>query len=241
MPITTGYQQLQPRFILGTGQWVSMAAEQMVGADFDRANQLRDHFPFFPIGQSDMVVIPRVQTLGTASFPPRESANTDSSTTTLREPPEMVEMASIEGSFNLTNYPVAVQSFSIDQLELQMEFKKIAIRITFWDQFFRPQQPNGFRGLPDLVDPSQSRAADGLLTLEDLDRLSERVTEADSEMDRKVLVMNNTTFVEFVRLVRRTGSPMTYTNFNGRRYATHNIGSAGTAASCSDTPGAWPD
>ena len=222
MPFSQGYPQLQPEFILGTQQWVSTVAEQMVGADIDRINQLRDHMPFLAMARGETVVIPRVERLGTASFSSAQSVVSDRSTTTLMEPPEQVRLTSIEGSVEMANYPIAVQSFDIDQLELQIEFKKIAIRIAFWEQFFRPQRPNGFRGLPDLVHPTQRVAVSGALTLEGLDVLAARVTEADSEMDRKVMVMNQATFIEFVRLVRQTSASLTYTSLNGRRYASHN-------------------
>ena len=222
MVIAAGYGQLQPVFVLGTGQWVSAAAEQMVGADIDKVNQLRDHFPFYPLSRSSTVVIPRVTGLASAQFTDPQSPATDDTTSKLAEPPADVTMASLEGSVNAANYAVDVQSYSIDQLDLQIEFKKIAIRIAFWTQFFRPRSPNGFEGLPDLVDPAQMQPLGRNLALNDMDLLVARVTEAESEMDRRIIVMNRQIFVDFVQLVRATGATMSYTTLNGRRYAAHN-------------------
>ncbi len=222
MALSTGYDQLQPDFILGTDQWVSSVAEQMVGADIDKVNQLRDHFPFFPIVHGTSIIVPRVAGLGGASFSNRQSPKTNDTITKLANPAEEVRMTSIEGSVNLADYSIDLQSQSIDQLDLQLEFKKIAIRITFWEQFFSPKSANGFKGLPDLVAPNQILPINRILSLHDLDLLVSRVIEADAEMDRKIVVMNSSMFVHFTQLVRATGTSLTYTMFNGRRYASHN-------------------
>jgi hypothetical protein len=222
MAISPGYRQLQPKFILGSDQWVSAAAEQMVGADIDLANQLRDHMPFFAIARGQAVVVPRVERLATTGFVDASKPEIDTSDTTLASPPEEVELAAIEGAVELANVPIAIESYSIDQNDLQIEFKKIALRISFWNQFFRKRLPNGFRGLPDLVQPSQRVALNDPLSLQALDDLVGHVTEADGEMDRKVVVMNQAAFKAFVRAVRKTSSPLTYATLNGRRYACHN-------------------
>lgn len=221
MPVSYGYEQLQPRFILGTDQWVSEVAEQMVGADLDRANQLREHFPFFDYVRGDTVLVPRVETLGTARFLSRDETATDSSATSLLEPVNEIVLARLEGTVDLSTYPQRLQSSSIDQLQLQIEFKKIAIRIAFWHQLFRKQQPGGFLGLPDLVAPTQvlNRPA---LTLDALDDLVASVTEADSEMDRKVIVLHPKVLTAFIRLQRATGAALQYAELSGRRYMVHN-------------------
>jgi hypothetical protein len=128
----------------------------------------------------------------------------------------------IEGSVNLSDYALDVQSYDIDQLDLQIEFKKIAIRVAFWQQFFSSDLPNGFKGLPDLVASSQVNELNQSIELSDLDALVAEVTEADAEMDSKVIVMNSSTFKYYAKLVRSAETAMTYTTYNGRRYASHN-------------------
>lgn len=222
MPTSPGYSSLQPTYVLGTDQWVSATAEQMVGSDFDLPNQLREHFPFFPIAQGRTIVVPRVAAMATAAFVGNESVQTDASYAKLNDPPEEIVLTSIVGTAALDTFPSDVLSFAIDQLQLQIELKKIAIRIKFWDQFFRPMQPRGFRGLPDLVDPSQIIEPGNPLHLADMDALVARVTEADSEMDRKVITMNSAAFIKYASLVRETGISLDYTDLGGRRYAMHN-------------------
>src|SRR6185369_4584346 len=101
MPAINGFAQLQPSFILGTNQWVCAVAEQMVGADIDRVNQLRDHFPFHPVSRAAEIVVPRVARLCTAGFVNPAAPATDDSGSILVDPPETVEMTCIEGSVNL--------------------------------------------------------------------------------------------------------------------------------------------
>jgi hypothetical protein len=221
MSVAEGFEQLQPSFVLGTGQWVTAAAEQMVGSHLDDVNQLRDHFPFYPLARGARILVPRVAALGGASFVSRQSVSSNDSLAKLVTPPEEVVISSIEGSVNLSDYPADLESYGIDQSELHVELKKIAIRIAFWKQFFRPREGAGFRGLPELVAPDQLVGLGRKLSLDDVDALA-RVTEAEGEMDRKVLVMGTRTFVAYARLVRSTGASMTYTTFNGRRYASHN-------------------
>ena len=222
MAVSPGYDQLQPNFVLGTGQWVSSVAEQMVGADIDKVNQLRDHFPFFPIAHGNKIIVPRVAGLASAKFTDRQAPQSDDSLTKLVDVPEEVELVCIEGSVNLSDYALDVQSYDIDQLDLQIEFKKIAIRVAFWQQFFSSDLPNGFKGLPDLVASSQVNELNQSIELSDLDALVAEVTEADAEMDSKVIVMNSSTFKYYAKLVRSAETAMTYTTYNGRRYASHN-------------------
>lgn len=222
MPLSTGYEQLQPKYILGTDQGMTSVAEQMVGAKFDLLNQLREHLPFFSMTLSDRVVIPRAKSFGTASFVDESGASADDSITTLVDPAEEVKLASLAGTIDLAKYPIDLQSYSISQKELQREFKIIAVRILFWTQFFRSQTPDGFRGLPDLVAPDQvADLGNAALSLEALDELVLRVRESDTEMDSKVLVMPRIAFLKFARDVRTTGAPLTYGTRMGRRYATH--------------------
>jgi hypothetical protein len=222
MPVVSGFNQLQPSFVLGTDQWVSTVAEQMVGADIDKLNQLRDHFPFYPLARGSSVLVPRVVALGTAGFLNPLDPKSDVSAPKLAEPPATFEMACLEGSVNFSDYARDVQSHSINQLDLNIELKKIALRIAFWQQFFGGGKADGFKGLPDLASPSQIASLGRTLTLADMDALVAGVKEAEGEMDRKVIVMSGATFVHYVQLVRETGATLSYTTYNGRRYAVHN-------------------
>jgi hypothetical protein len=222
MPLSSGYDQLQPKYILGTDEWVGSVAESLVGAEFNPPNQLREHFPFFPFARSRSVVVPRVQALCTAGFIGTSTGVPDASVTQLSDPAEEIEMTSLSGDVTLTNFPIDIESYNIDQLQLQIEFKKIAIHVLFWDQFFRPRQPGGFRGLPDLVAPAQVIPAGGALTLEAMDLLVARVTESNAEMTRRVIVMNSATFIQYVRARRAHGLGLEYAMRAQRRYAVHN-------------------
>jgi hypothetical protein len=222
MSVSLGYEQLQPKYILGTDLWPAAAAESLVGSDVNPPNQLRDHLPFYALARSPSVVAPRVSQLGTAGFIGNSIVQPDDSTTALVDPPEEFEITSIVGDVALTTFPIEVESYGLDQLQLQIEFKKIALHVTFWNQFFRPLEPAGFRGLPDLVDPSQVITAGGALSLEDLDLLVAKVTEGDAEMSSRVLVMNSATFVQFVRARRALGLGLEYATRGERRYAVHN-------------------
>jgi hypothetical protein len=163
-----------------------------------------------------------VLTLCSAGFSGNGTGAPDASVTELVDPPEEVEITSLTGDVTLTNFPIDVQSYSIDQLQLQIEFKKIAIHVLFWSQFFRPRQPGGFRGLPDLVALGQVISAGGALTLEGLDQLVSLVAESNAEMTRRVIVMNSAAFVEYVRLRRAGALTLEYAMRGQRRYAVHN-------------------
>jgi hypothetical protein len=222
MPRSSGFDQLQPKYILGTDEWVGSVAESLVGSEFNPPNQLREHFPFFPFARSRFLVVPRVQALSTAQFIGTGVGAPDASVSTLVDPAEEIEITSLGGDVTLTNFPIDVQSYSIDQLQLQIEFKKIAIHVLFWNQFFRPRQTGGFRGLPDLVIPAQVVAAGGPLTLESMDLLVARVTESNAEMTRRVIVMNSAAFIQYVRARRARNLGLEYAMRSQRRYAVHN-------------------
>lgn len=221
MAISKGFRQLQPSYVLGTGQWVNDVAEQLVGSEFDLPNQLREHLPFFELARSHSVIVPRVKELGTATFTDNAATETDASTSILEDPADQIELTALEGTVEITQFSSDIQSFDIDQIDLHIELKKIAIRIAFWTQFYSTMLPNGFRGLPDLVAPEQTLTSDHL-ALADLDLLVARVTEGNGEMDTKVLVMNRASFSAFLSLTRATGAPLVFATLNGRRYATHN-------------------
>lgn len=221
MTISVGYPQLQPKFILGTDQWISEAAEQMVGSQIDTLNQLREHFPFYSLAKGRTVVRPTVATLTTADFVGASPDPIKAPLTVLTDPPEEFDLTSLVATIDLTNYPIAVQSWSIDQLALHIEFVKIALRILYWTQFFLPAFPNGFRGLPDLVTADQTIASGRRLDLADMDDLVDAVTEGDGEMDNKVIVMHPRAFVTYVRAVRATGASLEYGMRGTHRYAVH--------------------
>src|SRR5258705_3474341 len=116
MPISPGFDQLQPKYILGTDRWVSSVAENLVGSQLNPPNQLREHFPFYPFAQSQKLVVPRVNELCTAAFVGNQSSRTDESLSQLTEPAEEIELTSIVGDVSLTGFPIDLQSYSIDQL-----------------------------------------------------------------------------------------------------------------------------
>lgn len=227
MAVSTGFDLLVPKYILGT-DWVGSVADQVIGAQHRLPNQLARFFPFYSIAASDKIVVPRVDTPSTAAFLGNSTSTTDDSDPTLDSPAEEFEITSIVGDVRLTDYSKDVESYSVDQLKLQIDLKRIAVEITFWNQFFRPQAGAGFEGLPDLVDATQQIEPGpngGPLTLDGMDALVALVTEGQSEMDNKVLVMNNETFKKYRGLVRGTGGPLEYTTRTaspGMTYAAHN-------------------
>lgn len=221
MPTSIGYAQLQPKYILGAGQSVGEIAEHMVGSELDLANQLREHLPFYAIARGGRLLVPRVAGLATATVNDGTSTNVDDSVSKLVDPPEEIEVSSIEGTVEVSSYAREMLSSDLAQVELHLELKKIAIRVAFWQQFFKPKQAKAFRGLPDLVAQTQV-VKTAALSLDGLDVVCARVTEASAEMDRKVLVMSSRAFVRFARLTRASGASLQYAMLGGRRYAVHN-------------------
>jgi hypothetical protein len=167
-------------------------------------------------------VVPRVKELCTAGFVGDQTTAPDSSDSQLVDPPDEIRLTSIVGDVTLTDFAIDVESYSVDQLQLQIELKKIAVHVAFWRQLFRPQQKGGYRGLPDLVSPEQIVAAGGALTLDAMDDLVARVTEGDAEMTSRVIVMNTRTFVAYARARRAAALTMEYAMRESRRYAVHN-------------------
>ena len=146
MPAVAGFAQLQPSFILGTNQWVCAVAEQMVGAEMTglissattfRSIRCRGRRVLWSRGSRSCV---------RPVFENPASPGTDDSGSTLVDPPVTINMSCLEGSGQprrLRGYEVV--SYEINQMELAIEFKKIAIRIQFWEQFFGGSAANGFR------------------------------------------------------------------------------------------------
>ena len=227
MATSTGFPQLVPKYILGS-DYIGSVAYRIIGAQFKLANQLEPYFPFYGLAASNTVVVPRVDTAPTSSFIGNATTATDSSVPTLVTPATEFDITTIVGDVSLTQFAKKVDSYSVDQLQLQIDLKKIAAKIAFWDQFFKAASGAGFGGLPDLVDATTQLISPGSnggpLTLELLDTLLTLVTEANAEMDSRYLIMNLPTFVKYRQLVRATGACMETTTVraSGKKYASHN-------------------
>lgn len=224
MATSTGDSILIPKYILGT-DWSGSVADQVISATDYPVNQLARYFPFYGIAASNTVVVPRVDTMSTAGFLNNTTGTTDSSVPSLVDPAEEITVRSIVGDVTLTEFSQDVDSFSIDQLKLQIDLKKMAVEVAFWNQVFAPQAGQGFEGLPDLCDANQvlaTGANGGPFDLGMMDLVGSIVLEANAEMDRKVWVMRSESFVKFAGLKRNAGQAMEFVIIDGMRYAAHN-------------------
>lgn len=224
MAISTGFDTLVPKYILGT-DWNGSIAKQVIGSQFYKQCQLARIFPFYGFGASNVISVPRVTTPPTAAFLGNSSADTDDSAPTLAAPALEFFMTSIVGDVRLTDFAIDVNSRAIDQEQLQRDLKKLAAEIAFWEQFFKNQVGQGFQGVTQLVDATQRIEPGpngGALTLQLMDNLVALVTEAMGEMDKKFILMNTASFLKYVGLVRATGAELQYKTINGMEYCKHN-------------------
>lgn len=224
MAISTGFDTLVPKYILGT-DWTGSIAKQVIGSQFYKANQLARIFPFFGFGASNVISVPRVTVPPTAAFLGNSSADTDDSAPTLASPATEFLMTSIDGDVQITKFAVDVNSYAVSQEKLQVDLKKLACEITFWNQFFTPPAGAGFAGLPALVDATQQIQPGpngGPLTLQLMDNVVGLVTEGMAEMNNKFVLMNTNAWLKYVNLVRTAGTDIQYRTMNGMHYAHHN-------------------
>lgn len=220
----TGNEPLHVPAVLGARGGLSIA-EQATPATFLLPNQLSKHFLYYPYMDGTTIRVLRTDTPGTAAFMKNNLSAMDKTSADLQDPAVTVEATCIGKDVDLTEYIQTYGSYTADQLEYLIGMAKIAIRIAFWNQVFRPAAGDGFEGLPTLAVPAQTipiGANGGPFNLDMLDDLCALVSEGDAEMSLRCLVMTRDSFKSYVRLVRAAGYKLPDTEIDGFRYAMHN-------------------
>lgn len=216
--MSTGYQQAQP-FFVPTGTSIDDTAWLAGAGD----NVPRDNlFPYLDMmlvdsNQSDILTMAPAGLGGVGAIGNSETATTNQTNTVLLSPSPRIELTSYIGDVVLTQYAERLMSGVIDQLLLQLAFKRIAIIKQFLNDLYRPQVGASIKGLPNLITQIVPGAA-AVFNPQKLRQAITMVQGRNGEKTEKLIIMHPNTLDKINDFMMNLGIVLDAVMINGNRY-----------------------